>query len=467
MRINFNHFQRFATIIALGLLVCQSALAQNPSTSQPSAQQIAAKVDEYMNAAVKVDGFNGSVLIARDGQPVISKGYGMANIELNVPNTPQTVFRIGSLTKSFTAMAIMMLQEQGKLNTIDSMCKYLDNCPAAWQPITIHHLLTHTSGIPNYTSFSDFRTFSLLPTTHEIFINRLKDKPLESAPGEKWKYYNSGFYLLGVIIERTSGKPYVDFLQENIFTPLGMKNTFYESHARIIKNRAAGYEGQGEAISNARYIDGSNTFAAGALLSTMEDLLLWDKALYTEKFVSRKSLDAMFTPFKESSPGRGYAYAWWVEKQFDRQALSHSGHVNGFSSYITRFPSERVTVIVLGNNINAPSERITKDLSAIVFGSPYKIPEERKTVAVASTTLDKYAGKYSVLITTATITNENGKLMMEMPGQPKAELSAASETEFFIKMTDIQVKFVMDAQGKVTGAVVRRRGQDIPAQKIQ
>lgn len=466
MPINFIRKNRFTALVALCLFSVQFAWAQN--STAPSAQQIAAKVDEYMNAAVKVDGFSGSVLVTRDGSPIVSKGYAMASIELNVPNTPQTVFRLGSLTKAFTAMAIMMLQERGKLNTSDSICKHLADCPAAWQPVTIRQLLTHTSGIPNFTSFPDYRkTVSLLPASHESFIGRLKDKPLEFAPGEKFKYNNSGYYLLGVIIERASGKSYEDFLQENIFTPLGMKNTGYESHARIIKNRAAGYEGRGEAIYNAPYIDSSVVFAAGGILSTTEDLLLWDKALYTEKLVSRKSLDEIFTPFKDPLPGRGYAYAWWLEKQFDRQAVSHSGHINGFSTYITRFPNERVTVIVLGNNVNAPSERITKDLSAVVFGAAYKIPQERKTVAVASATLDKYVGKYSFLVATATITNENGKLMMEMPGQPKTELSAASETEFFVKMTDIQIKFVVDAQGKVTGAVVRLRGQDIAAQKTQ
>ena len=180
MRINFVLTNRFVALIALCLSSVQFALAQTPT-----AQQIAAKIDEYMNAAVQINRFSGSILVARDGQPIVSKGYGMANYELDVPNTPQTVFRLGSLTKQFTATAIMMLQERGKLNVNDSICKFLSDCPAAWQPITIRNLLTHTSGIPNYTALPDYEKTQSLPVTQARLIARLKDKPLEFAPGEK------------------------------------------------------------------------------------------------------------------------------------------------------------------------------------------------------------------------------------------------------------------------------------------
>jgi CubicO group peptidase (beta-lactamase class C family) len=448
-----------------------SISAQTPTAAAapaPTAQQVAAKVDEYMNAAVKAEGFTGSILVARDGAPLASKGYGLANVELNVPNTPQTVFRLASLTKQFTAVAIMMLQERGKLNTGDSVCKYLDNCPAAWQPITIRHLLTHTSGIPNYTSFPDFAKTAMSPATHESFIGRVKDKTLEFVPGEKFNYNNTGYYLLGVVVERAAGKSYEEFVQENIFTPLGMKNTGFDHPARLIKNRAAGYEGQGERIHNTSYIDMSNGYSAGFIVSTTEDLLLWDKSLYTEKLVSRKSLDEMFTPFKDLSPGKNYAYAWWLEKQSDRQAASHSGHINGFSNYIMRYPAERVTVIVLSNNRGAPSERIAKDLSAIVFGAAYKIPQERKVIAVSSAVLDKYVGQYQLRPNfIITMSMENGKLMMQPNRPEKVEMFATSETEFFIKAGNALFKFVKDAQGQITGLVFHLNGQETTAPKIK
>jgi len=454
-------------VLQTSLVISISAQTQTASSS-PTAQQVAAKVDEYMNAAVKADGFSGSILVARDGSAIASKGYGLANVELNVPNTPQTVFRLASLTKQFTALAIMTLQERGKLSTGDSICKYLDACPAAWQAITIRHLLTHTSGLPNYTSFPDFAKTSMSPATHESFIGRVKDKPLDFAPGEKFDYSNTGYYLLGVVVERASGKSYQDFLQENIFTPLGMTNTGFDHPARIIKNRAAGYEGQGERLHNAPYIDMSNGFAAGAIVSTTEDLLLWDKALYTEKFVSRKSLDEMFTPFKDLSPTKNYAYAWWLEKQSDHQAISHSGHINGFATYIMRYPAERVTVIVLSNNRGVPSERVAKDLSAVVFGAAYKIPQERQVIAVASTVLEKYAGQYQLRPNfIITMSLDGGKLMMQPNASRKVEMFATSETDFFLKAGNAQFTFVKDAQERVTGLVFHLNGQDTTAPKIK
>ena len=463
-----NRAHQLVAVAALCLLAAQYAPAQTPAAPTQSPQQIAAKIDEYMNAAVKVNRFSGSILVARDGQPIISKGYGMANYELDVPNTPQTVFRLGSLTKQFTATAVMMLQERGKLSVSDSICKHLSDCPAAWQPVTIRHLLTHTSGIPNYTALPDHGKTISLPVTHASLIARFKDKPLEFAPSEKFKYGNSGYYLLGVIIERASGKPYEDFLRDNIFKPLGMTQTGYDSSRSIIKNRAAGYEVSDGSLVNAPYIDMSIPFAAGALYSSVEDLLRWDQALYTEKLFARKSLDEIFTPFRERFPGTSYGYGWEIAKQFDRQALQHNGEINGFSTFIARFPADRMTVIVLGNNAVANGRGIANDLSAIAFGAPYKIPQERKAIALDSRILEKYVGQYQPASgSVITITNENGKLMGQVGQQPKVELFAKSETEFFLKGIALQITFVKDAQGHVTGLVSHRGGRGIPASKIK
>jgi len=391
MRINFIRINRFVTLAALCLFSVQFALAQNPDA--PSAQQIAAKVDEYLNAAVKFNHFSGSVLVARDGQPVISKGYGMANYELNVPNTPQTVFRIASITKQFTAMAIMMLQERGKLNVNDPICKYLENCPAAWQPVTIRHLLTNTSGILSYTDLPDTQKVSVQPSTFAELVNLFRDKPLEFTPGEKFAYSNSGYYLLGLIIEKTSGKPYAEFLRENVFTPLGMKNSGYDDSHTLLPNRANGYEWEGKTFVNANYIDMGFAYSAGALYSTTGDLLLWDKALYTEKLVSRKSLDEMFTPFREvvrdGWGGYAYAYGWAIGKQSGRQVSRHDGGIKGFSTDIIRFPSERVTVIVLNNNQTVIPYKVANDLSAIVFDAPYKLPVLPVSEVLAATISQK------------------------------------------------------------------------------
>lgn len=387
MRISFIRINRFVTLAALCLFSVQLALAQNRTA--PSAQQIAAKVDEYLNAAVKFNHFSGSVLVARDGQPVISKGYGMANYELNVPNTPQTVFRIGSITKQFTAMTIMMLQERGKLNVNDPICIHLENCPAAWQPVTLRHLLTNTSGIPSYTELPDFDKIS----TRAELLDLFRDKPLEFTPGEKFAYSNSGYYLLGLIIEKASGKPYAEFLRDNIFVPLGMKNSGYDDSQTLLPNRANGYEWEGKSFINARYINMATPYSAGALYSTTEDLLLWDKALYTEKLVSRKSLDEMFAPFRElvrdGWEGYAYAYGWMIGKQSGRQVSRHDGGIRGFSTDIIRFPSERVTVIVLSNNQDVVPYKLANDLSAIAFGAPYKLPVLPVSEVLAATIAQK------------------------------------------------------------------------------
>ncbi len=459
----FKTVNQITTFLALCLLLVAQVSAQTATPLvSPSAEEIKRKVEEYMNAAMRVNRFSGAVLLARDGQPIVSRGYGMANIEHGVPNTPQTVFRVGSVTKQFTGMAIVLLQERGKLSVNDPICKYLSDCPQAWQPITIKNLLTHTAGIPNYTEFPDFMKTAAAETTATELTNRFKDKPLQFALGEKFAYSNSGYYLLGKIIERASSKSYADFLQENIFAPLGMKHSGYDSPVSIIKNRAAGYARTGDGFINAAPISMSTAYAAGALYSTVEDMLLWDQALYTEKLVSRKSLDEAFTPFKNN-----YGYGWGISKRYDRQMIAHGGGIFGFSAYIARYPDDRLTVIVLSNVEGAPSGEMANSLAAIVFGAKYEIPAERKEIQVAATTLEKYVGQYQLtpqLVMSVTL--ESGKLLAQVSTQPKLELFAESETVFFFKTVNAQVTFVVNAQGQVTGLVFRQAGNNIQAQKI-
>lgn len=375
MFINFNKFIRLTILSALCLFIFQSAPAQTPTS-----KQLSAKIEEYLKAAVKFDQFSGSVLIARNGLPVVSRGYGMANYELNVPNTPKTVFRIASLTKQFTALAVMQLQERRKLNVNDAICKYLENCPAAWQPITIRQLLTHTSGIQNFSSLDDWdEKLSIQPFTQIEFVKVFRDLPLQFEPGEKYKYSNSGYYLLGLIIEKASGKSYGDFLSENIFAPLGMKNTKLNNPRLLTPNLATGYYWSLNSFVNAPYHNSTSSYASGGLVSTTEDLLLWDKALYTEKLVSRKSLNEIFTAHKNN-----YAYGWIIEKKFNRNSMGHSGSFNGFSSFILRFTDEKLTVIVLSNSDETSATKVANNLAAIIFGENYKLPIPRISDVLAA-----------------------------------------------------------------------------------
>ncbi len=454
MRVSLRQIGRIFILIALGSFVFQPVSAQGGAT--PSERQIRAKVNAYMKGAVEFERFTGSILIARDGRPIVSRSYGMANVELGVPNTPRTVFRIASLTKQFTATAIMMLQEQGKLNVNDPIGKYLADCPEAWKTITPRQLLTMTSGIPGVTAL-ELGPLRGLPVPWDQWLEATAKKPLDFTPGEDFKYANAGYTLLGFIIERVSGKSYGDFLQENIFTPLGMKQSGYEDPLRIIKNRATGYRQlPGDPITNVPYAEIIRLYAAGGIYSTTEDLLLWDQALYTNKLLSQKSLDEMFTPVKEMLPGKGYGYGWWTSQKFGRREIAHGGNLAGFITYIARFPSDRVTVIVLSNNGRGSSGKICNVLSAIAFGARYEIPKERRAIAVESSVLDRYVGEYRFQYpkTTYAISKENGKLFLEEPGFPKAEMFAESETHFFLKTYDVQITFEEDANGSVTGMTV-------------
>ena len=447
------------------LLFTADAAAQNVGASSLTNDQITAKVNEYMDAVLRIDGFSGTILVARDGKPIVSKGYGMANIELNLPNGPDNVFRLGSVTKQFTGMSIAMLQERGKLSVSDPMCKYISECPDPWKPITINQLLRHTSGVTNYTAFPDFAKTTILPTTTAEMVEKLKKPPLDFEPGAKMSYSNSGYYLLGVIIEKVSGKTYADFLQENIFTPLGMKHTGYDDPLRIIMHRAAGYQKQAGKIINASYMDMSVPYAAGSLYSTTGDLLIWDQALYTEKLVSKKSLNEIFTPEKGEA---GYGYGWGIGKKFGHGSVSHGGGIYGFATDISRYPDDKVTVIVLSNIQSAPSGQISSNLAAIVFGAPYEIPKERKFISLDAKTLGSYVGEYQIgPNVVVAITLEDGKLMGQLGGQSKFSLLPESETELYSKDVNAQFVFTKDDKGQITGFTLKQGGGSTPAKKIK
>jgi CubicO group peptidase (beta-lactamase class C family) len=383
-----------ARLMPLLAACCLASACATDASAPPAAVQEAgsrelqSNVDAYMQAAVRHAQFSGSILIARDGVPLVSRGYGMANYELGAPNTPQTVFRIASLTKQFTATAIMQLQERGRLDINDPICRYLDNCPQAWAPISIRHLLTHTSGIPNFSSQPDWdEVTSVQRQTRLGFVNVFRDLPLLFAPGEGFRYSNSGYYLLGLIVERASGKSYGDYLQENIFTPLGMANTRLYDGRALLANRASGYDWSGNTFVVPEYANETTAFANGGLVSTTHDLLRWDQALYTEQLLPRRALDEMFTPVRER-----YGYGWLIGDWFGRQTYAHSGSFQGFSAFIARMPSERLTIIVLSNSDRASATGVARSLAAIALGEDYDLPEQQLFDRLWETILAQGAG---------------------------------------------------------------------------
>jgi CubicO group peptidase (beta-lactamase class C family) len=361
-----DEMKRSAIIFKLSLIALIAAL-----TASAQDREIVRKADEYLGAQVKLGRFSGSVLVARKGEVLYKKSFGMANIELNAPNTPQTKFRIGSITEQFTAMAVLILEEQKKLNTSDSAGKYLPGYPNG-DKITIHHLLTHTSGIPSFTEFPEYAKAKFLPSPVAKTIELFKAEPLEFQPGERFKYSNSGYVLLTAIIEKASGMTYEQFIQERIFGPLGMQDSGYDHNSTVLKNRALGYSQSDGRLVNAPYIDMSVPSGAGALYSTVEDLYLWDRALYTEKLVGKSSLEKIFSPFKED-----YGYGWVIKPVEGRKRIWHNGGIEGFLAEISRFPDSEVCIIILSNFDFAPTGRIRNDLAAIVFGDAYELPGNR------------------------------------------------------------------------------------------
>lgn len=453
-----------AVLVLSALSFSVSAQAPANQTAVAASQDVALKVDEYMNALMKMGQFNGSILIAREGKVIVNKGFGLANFELDVPNTPQTKFRLGSITKPFTAMAILLLQDRGKLGLQDSICKYLADCHAGWQPITIHHLLSHTSGLAKHDKADDYLKTAMMPMPLPQLIDSFKSKPADFKPGEKFDYNNNGYILLGYVIEKVSGQSYETFLKENIFAPLKMADTGYDNHDPVIKNRAAGYRKEDGKLFNAAYTDPSQPFSAGALYSTTGDLLLLDQALYDGKILSPKSIEAMFTPVLAN-----YGYGWFMMKQSNRPAIMHPGGVPGFSAMITRFPESKVLIVLLSNMDNMPIIRANNDLSAIVFGEKYEVPRTRTAVKVDPKTFDAYVGDYEDRPgRVTTILVQNGTLMLKLPGQPDpTPMSAESETEFFDPYHDTQVMFVKDAGGRVTEVILRINGREFHAKKIR
>ncbi|MBF4517447.1 serine hydrolase [Flavobacterium sp. ANB] len=345
------------------------------------AQDKAKKIDALLSKYTEYGQFNGSALVAENGKIIFKKGFGQANMEWNIPNQPDTKFRLGSISKQFTAFLIVKLAEEGKLKLDVPITTYLADYPKEnGDKITIHHLLTHTSGIPNYTAVPNFlKEKSRNPSTPEEFVKTFNKLPLDFTPGEKFNYSNSGYFLLGYIIEKITGKTYEQYLQETILTPLKMANTGFDHSEVILKNRAAGYEKQGKKIVNASFIDMSIPYAAGSLYSTVEDLYLWDQALYTTKLLSEKSMESLFKSYI-SVGDESYGYGWFLseEKIGGKQykIIEHGGGINGFNTIISRIPADKNLVVLLNNTGGTILGEMNGAIRAILYNQPYDQPKK-------------------------------------------------------------------------------------------
>jgi CubicO group peptidase (beta-lactamase class C family) len=438
--------------IGITLFLAASAMAQDAS-----------RMDQVVQSYVSDKSFMGSVLVARGDQVLLSKGYGSANLEWNVPNSPATKFRLGSVTKQFTAASILLLEERGKLKTDDPVKKFVPDAPAAWDKITIFHLLTHTSGIANFTSFPDYPSQEPFATTPEKLVARFRDKPLDFEPGDKWSYSNSGYVLLGYILEKASGQSYEKFLQENIFTPLGMKDSGYDSNSAIIPRRAAGYAPGKDGPVNAGFVHMSIPFSAGALYSTTEDLLRWEHGLLGGKLLSAASLARMTTPVKND-----YAFGLTVRTVNGHKVIEHGGGIEGFNTELAYYPDDKLTVVVLGNVSGAAPGTIATKLAELCHGEAVKLPGERKEITLDSKVLTRYVGAYrfesgaNILITL-----ENNQLFTKLGNQQAIPVFPESPTMFFPKVVDAEIEFAKDDdQGRPGQLILHQNGRDQTATRL-
>ncbi len=355
--VSMNKSGCFITFTTICLALVLAARAQEAPT--------AAKMDRAIQSYVSDKQFMGTVLVSRDTKIVLDKAYGAANLEWGVPNTPTTKFRIGSITKQFTAAAILPLEERGSLNLADALKKYLPYTPSSWDAILLRDLLTHTSGIFDITDLPDFDSrIKRQHLTAEQSLALVMDRPLDFPPGQRFHYSSSGYLALGAVIEKVSGKSYSQFLQENFFDPLGMKETGYDDAAAIMQDRASGYELTNGAYKNADFIDMSVPFSADALYSSTHDLLIWETALFGGRVLSAARLKEMTTPYKDN-----YGFGLSIRSANGHLVVDHGGDIDGFSSMLATYPNDGITIVVLGNVATQAPFHISDDLAKIAFGS--------------------------------------------------------------------------------------------------
>ncbi len=420
------------------------------------------KIDSIFQVFTNKNMFNGSVSISRKGVNLLSKGYGMANFSFDVPNTAQTKFKLASVSKQFTAMAIMMLQEQGKLSTDDKLTKFIADYPNG-DKITIHHLLTHTSGIYNFTNAEHYDSIMVFTHTLEQLISYFKNKKLDFEPGEKFSYSNSGYILLSYIIEKASGKTYPEFITSQIFEPLGMKNSGVFNGNKVIKNLAIGYTRGDDGLETAAYIDMSIPSGAGALYSTVEDMQLWDRSFYTEKLVKKSTIDKINTPFKET-----YAYGWMIDEYFKKPWINHSGGIQGFATIINRFPQDELCIVILKNVDNYNIFPANKVCRAIMFGGSYELPVDHIATKIDKVIGQKLCGEYELDPAFKMVVSLEGeKMFIQATNQPKLEIFCEGAYSYFSKSVNAQIEFSKDKKGNISSLTLIQNGQQMPGKKIK
>ncbi len=475
--------KKLLTIALSFTFAATTIVAQTPTAKSGSSTPVAAasaKSESKEDRAARVDALmaqwntgetpGAAVLVVRDGQILLSKGYGLSNVDGKTPIRPDTVFDLASVSKQFTSMAILILAERGKLSLDDPLSKFFPEFPAYAQKITVRNILNHTSGLPDYMELlmtagkidKQWQPGGFEPTSADVIKVLAEAKDPRFGAGEKFEYSNSGYVVLGQIATRAAGKPLPQFLKENVFEPLGMKSTLIADETKPkIKNRAVSYGFEAGKYVDADYTPLNLIYGDGNVNTTIEDMFKWDQALYTEKLIKTATLKQAFTSGKlNDGKETGYGFGWGIGKFGGLDVVAHSGGWAGFRTDIMRFPQERFTVVVLSNWAHFRPADIARMVARIYLADKLVTPP---SVQVDAAILQKYVGKYELRPQLVLdITLENGGLRIQATGQPKFTLTAKSETDFNLEEIEgVSITFNRDEKGEVTSATLHQNGDHI------
>lgn len=422
------------------------------------------KLDTLINAYAKLYKFNGAVLVAKNGTILLNKGYGYRNAANKVANNEQTIFQLGSITKQFTAAVILKLQEEKKLSVSDKLSKYFPGYPKG-DSITIEQLLTHTSGIYSYTNDPKFMANEVTkPASRDMMMALFRDKPFDFPPGTGWNYSNSGYSLLGYIIEAVTKKSYEQAVRKYIFTPLRMAHSGFDFTHLKNSGKAIGYFklNDKEAVP-APIVDSTVSYSAGAIYSTTGDLYLWHNALQKNNVLSKAQQEKAYTPVKNK-----YGYGWGIDSIEGKRKVSHSGGIHGFTTNIVRVPEDDICVILLSNASDPALQDITKNIFAILYGKEYELPKARIAIKIPEVKLKQYEGEYEINKDLHVIISlKDGELVAAPTGQPTSILYVEKEDFLFVRTPDIQIEFTRNDKKEIDGFILHQNGAKITCKKIK
>ena len=427
-------------------------------------QELPARLDTLITAYARLHKFNGAALVAKNGTVLLDKGYGLRSAADKTPNDPTSIFQLGSITKQFTSAIILKLQEEKKLSVKDKLSKYFPKYPKG-DSISIEQLLTHTSGIYNYTNDGNFMANEITkPASREKIMALFENKPLDFSPGTGWNYSNSGYSLLGYIIEIVTKKPYEQMVRDYIFTPLQMTHSGFDFTHLAVPEKTTGYSLLDNKTSNtAPIVDSSISFSAGAIYSTTGDLYKWHKALENYSILSKEQQEKAYTPIKNN-----YGYGWGVDSIDGKRNVGHGGGIPGFITNITRVPADDVCIIVLSNASDQSVGKISQDILKLLYNKPYELPKERTAITLPQEKLKEYTGEYELRPELHVVISVKDNLLIAVPtNQSPKELYAEKVDFFFENKDDVQVEFTRNDKKEVDGFVLHQGGANIRSRKIK